>query len=292
MRLLFGVFIAAFLGFLAPSFCFAFSVTPPVADIALSSDGSPVTQIFSLTNLYDFSRDYTAEVQEVAFTSDGSIASFRDVPDDVGVSVDPDYSVVPSAGTQAFTVSFAHPDMITASQVFALVLTEGGDPGQEVTDAFAALLFPQGVVTSVSPMFRIDAFTFFQDGGDVRATAQFTNTGEVLVRPISIILAEDRLGRELGRFAFVQDAGRLPVGTTRVVSDVIPLGSLGLWHVGGDVTFTLLSVPDVGGEVQQATITFFTYPGLGIWIVGSVIFLFVIIATIILIRKRRGILRV
>jgi hypothetical protein len=291
MRLFFRSFVAVFLGFLFPFFCFGFSVTPPVADITLSSDGSLVTQVFSLTNSHEFSRDYTAKVQEVTFTSDGSIASFRDVSYDIGVSVEPESVAVPSRASQTFTVSFAHPDMITVSQVFALVLTEEGGAGQEVTDAFAALLFPQGVVTSAMPVFRIDAFTFFQDGEDVRAAARFTNTGEVLVRPVSIIVTENRFGHEIGRFAFVQDAGRLPVGTTRVVSDVISLDSLGFWHVGGDVTFTLLSIPDVGGEVQRATITFFTYPGLGVWIVGGAIFIFIIVVTVLLFRKKRGILR-
>lgn len=282
--------VIIFLALLFPFSCLAFSVSPAVVDVAFPIDGSVVTQVFSLTNTQEVAQTYVAKVQEVTFTADGSIAGFSDVSSDIGAVVDPSQVTVLSGGTQTFTVTFTHSDVVTSAQIFALFLTEKGGDHQEVSDAFAALLFPQGIASSSLPSLRIDAFTFIDDGGDIRAVAQLTNTSDVLVRPASMLIGQDRFGKEIGRWVFAPDAGRLPVGTTRVVSDILPLTSLGFWHVGGDVTFTLLSIPDTGGDVQRASITFFTYPGIGIWIVGGAVLLFGV-GIVVFFFKKRGILR-
>lgn len=284
-----AVFLLAFFFSSIPVSCFAFSVSPSVADVSFATSGE-VTQIFSVVNTQDVAQTYDARVQTVLFAADGSIGSFADVASGIQVSVDPREAVIAPGESGVFTVTFLGPQHVSSSDVFALILTENSTDSQEVSDAFAALIFPQGIASEDPGSLRIDAFTFLRDGADIRAVAQLTNTSEVLVRPVSLLVAQDGFGHEIGRFAFAQNAGRLPVGTTRVVSDVVSFSALGFWHLGGDVTFTLLSIPDTGGVVQQATLVFFTYPGMGVWIVGGV-FLFFLLGIFLLLVKRRGILR-
>jgi hypothetical protein len=277
-----------FLASLVPLFCFAFEVSPAVSDISFSGDD--VTQVISVKNTDADARLYRAEVQEVYFAPDGTIAEFVPPAVDLGAAVTPTYGEITTGGEQLFTVSFLHPEYVLPDDVFALVVYEQQQATQ-VAGGFIALLFPSDFFQDAPGSFRIDAFQVFFDEAGIQGVAQMTNTSDVLVRPTSMIIVTDVFGRELGRFAFAAYEGRLPVGTTRVVHDVFPFTGFGFWHVGGRVNFTLLSVGDgEGGEIQHASVTLETFPGKGMMaIVCGIAVLFMV--GIILWKKRTGILR-
>lgn len=283
---------SSLLFFFFPSLVFAFEVSPSVVDLSFGEDVSEVTQVFSIINTFDEVRLYEARVQQVTFASDGSIASFSDISSEIGATVSPPFAEVNPALEQTFTVTFTHPEVVTADQVFALVIRERSTQGDELLSGFVALVFPQDILGASTPSFRIDAFTVVPsvEQNALEAFAQFTNTGSVLARPASIIVVSNRFGRELGRFAFASYEGRLPVGTTRVVSDLLPPPDFGFWHVGGPVTFTLLSVPVEGGEVQGASVKISSSVGVGILLIGALLVFFGSCLVVFLLKKR-GILR-
>lgn len=294
LRLLSGVvaFFCAGFFFFFPFFAFAFEVSPSVIDVSFGEGISEVTQVFSIVNTLDEVRLFEARVQQVTFASDGGIAAFTDISSEVGARVSPPVVEVNPAAEQTFTVTFTHPEFVTADQVFALVVQERSQEGEELLSGFVGLIFPQDVAEALPGSFRIDAFTVApsSEEGALEAFVQFTNTGSVLVRPASVIILTNRFGTEIGRVAFASHEGRLPVGTTRVVSDLLPSPDFGFWHMGGPVTFTLLSLPAEGGEVQQASIQVPTRMGKGILFSG-VLFVFLGACLVIFFFKKRGILR-
>lgn len=270
----------------------AFEVSPSVVDASFATGVSEVTQVFSLVNTSEQVRLYEAELQFVSFASDGSIAGFSDIPSDFDVLVSPPIAEVASGAEQVFTVVFSHPEQVAADQVFALLVQEQNLQGGEVLSGFVALLFPQDVLQVLPGSFRIDAFAVVpsSDEDSLEALAQFTNTGSVLVRPASIIIVSNRFGTEIGRFVFASNEGRLPVGTTRTVSDTLFSPDFGFWHVGGPVTFTLMSVPVEGGDVQWASVELATGFGMGVLLSG-ILFIFLGACFVVFLFKKRGILR-
>ncbi len=275
-----------------PFVTFAFEVSPSVVDVSFGGDISEVTQVFSVFNTFGDVRVYTAEVQEVIFAADGSIAGFSSISSEIDASVSPSFVSLNPATEQSFTVRFAHPEAVTADQVFALVVHERRTQDDELVSGFVALVFPQDISGTLQGSLRIDAFAVTPSFAEhtLEISAQFTNTSDVLVRPTSMIVISNRFGTELGRLAFSPFAGRLPVGTTRRVSDVFPLFDFGFWHVGGPVTFTLLTAPFAGGAVQRASVHVSTNLGSGIFLV-SVCFLFFLVGLVVFWVKKRGILR-
>lgn len=282
--------VLSVLSFLLPFSASAFTVSPSVVDFTVPSDGSSVSQVVSLLNTTDIEQTYEAKVQEVFFAEDGSIASFAEVDRRIGASVDVSRLTLLPGEEGALTIAFAHPEEIRSSHVFGLVITEKNGEVDQLSQAFVVLFFPEGALSETLPMFRIDLFTILREGKDFVGVAQFTNTGEALVRPASLIVVTDRFHNEIGRYAFAQYEGRLPLGTSRTISSMLPFSSFGWWHPGGDVTFTLLSVADGGNEVQQASVVYATRPGVGVLFVGALIILFGSIFVLFL-WKRRGILR-
>lgn len=278
--------------FFFPVGCFAFEASPSVSDLSFSESEDTVTQVISVLNTEASQKTYEARLVLVAFASDGSIADFFDVPHDIDAHVFPEFAEVSASAEQAFTVEFSHPEKITADQVFGLVIHEQGLENQELSSAFVALIFPRNAaLTDVKNSFRIDAFTIVSVENVFQAIAQFTNTGDVVIKPTSILVARDMFGRELFRSVFADQVGRLPVGTTRVIADVLPYNHFGFWHVGGPVLFSLLSVADDGGGfVQQASVEFMTTPGNGV--IGAVVCaVLFFIGGMVFFWKRRGILR-
>lgn len=283
-------FFVAFI-FALPGACFAFEVSPSVSDLSFSESTGEVTQLISVFNTEVDQKMYEAVVKLVNFASDGSISGFSDVPRAVGASVSPGIIEVPAGTEQVFTVLFSYPEKVTSDQVFGLVISEKGLENQQLSSAFVALMFPEGAASVDSEhSFRIDAFTIVFADDVLQAVAQFTNTGDAVVKPTSIIIAQDIFGRELARSVFADQASRLPVGTTRVITDALPYDHFGFWHVGGPVSFSLLSVADGGGAVQQASVELDTIPGIGVVVVVACVAL-LFIGGIIFLLKRRGILR-
>lgn len=283
-------FFVAFI-FVLPGTCFAFEASPSVSDLSFSEGTGEVTQLISVFNTEVDQKTYEAVVKLVNFASDGSIAGFSDVPRAVGASVSPGIVEVPAGTEQVFTVLFSYPEKVTSDQVFGLVISEKGLENQQLSSAFVALMFPEGVASADSEnSFRIDAFTIVFAEDVLQAVAQFTNTGDVVVKPASIIIAQDIFGRELARSVFADQSGRLPVGTTRIVTDMLPYDHFGFWHVGGRVSFSLLSVADGGGAVQQASVELDTIPGMGVIVAAVCVALF-FVGGIIFLLRRRGILR-
>jgi len=277
-------------GFLwIPFGCFAFTVSPSVIDVPFTSE-EPVVQVISVTNTTAIVQTYEARIQEVFFAEDGSIASFADVDSRVGVSVDESHLQLEPGVEGAFAVTFSHPEAVASSQVFGLLITEYGGDVQQISGGFVALLFPEKVVTDELLSFRIDLFTVVQEHDDIRVVAQFANTGDVLVRPSSIIVVTNQFDREIERFVFADHEGRLPVGTARVFSENLPFDSFGVFHLGGEVTFTLLSLAEGGGEVQRASAVLATRPGIGIFYIAGILSVLLLVGFVFLV-KRRGILR-
>ncbi|MEK9156991.1 MAG: hypothetical protein AAB448_02570 [Patescibacteria group bacterium] len=283
-------FFVAFTFFL-PSACFAFDVLPSVSDVSFSAEMGEVTQLISVFNRGVDQKMYDAEIQLIIFAPDGSIAGFSDVPSVIGASVSPKIAEVPADTEQVFTVVFSHAEQVTPDQVFGLVIHERELEYQQLSSAFVAFIFPEGVASAgFEASFRIDAFSVTLTEGVLQGVVQFTNTGTVVAKPTSIILAQDMFGRELARSVFAEQTGRLPVGTTRVIVDVLPYDHFGFWHVGGPVSFSLLSVVDEGGVVQWASVELFTTPGKGVIAVMACSALFFAGGAIFLL-KRRGILQ-
>ncbi len=277
--------------FFFPAACFAFEVSPSVSDISFFEVSEEITQVISVVNTGIDKKTYEVEVKLVDFASDGSIVGFSDVPSVVGVYVFPEVAEVLANTEQVFTVEFSYPEKVTADQVFGLVIHEKGLGNQQLSSAFVALMFPKDVpLADVENFFRIDAFTIISLEGALQAVAQFTNTGGAVVKPTSILIAQDIFGRELVRWVFADQAGRLPAGTTRIVTDMLPYDHFGFWHVGGPVSFSLLSVANGGGAVQQASVELVTIPGAGV-IAGAVCVALFFVGGVTFLLKRRGILR-
>lgn len=287
-RRLFSLFLFGFF-FCVPRFVSAFQVSPSVVDLSFS-DASVVTQVVSLVNIEESTRVYDARVQRVVFAPDGSISRFEPVPVEVGMSVSPQNATVAPDQEEFFTITFAHPDEVLASHVFSLVLSERLEDNGELSGGFVVLLFPESVAQPGEVAFRIDTFSVQQENF-LHVVAQFSNTGSAVVKPTSLLVAKDFLGRERYRGFFGEHEGRLPVGSTRVLEEELPFADFGMWHVGGPVTFILSSVGLQGGEVQRATVVLQTMPGTGVVMIlfcGAICFL----GAIFLLVKRRGILRV
>ncbi len=287
------MFIKKILLFIAlilfPHPCFAFEVSPSVVDISFSQS-TEVLQDFFVINTDNVQKIYEAEVKLVTFAPNGSISALSDIPESLEANVSPRTALVDAGVKQQFIITFLHPEKVTADQVFAVALYERGDVDTEVSGGFVTLLFPTDVVPEAQPSFRIDAFTVIPTDGGFRGIMQLTNTGDALVKPISVIFVHDMFGREIGRFVFADHEGRLPVGTTRVISDVLPFADFGLWHVGGRVTFDLDSVAVQGGEAQYASITLGTMPGKGVlFLAGGIVLL--LVGVVVFFIKKRGILR-
>lgn len=275
--------------FIIPHTGNAFAVSPSVADVFFSHTLDSVEQIFSLTHTEEQLKTYTAEVRLVVFSEDGNIQDLLEASSDIELSVFPRLAHVLPGSEQLFTVTFGAPSRVTSDQVFALILREQNSDDQQLTPGFIALIFPEGIENHSTASFRIDAFTVGFVEGKIQAITQFTNTGSALIKPQSILIAEDIFGRELFRSVFAEYEGRLPVGTTRVISDPLPVPDFGFWHVGGDVTFSLLSVASGGGDVQQASVTFSTIPGLGVFVVGGCVATF-FVSGMVFLKRKRGIL--
>lgn len=286
-RRLFSLFLFGL--FFIPQSVFAFRVSPSVVDLSFS-DASVVTQVISLVNIEESSRAYDARVQRVVFAPDGSIAHFEPVPAEVGMSVSPENITVAPGKEELFTITFAHPDQVLASDVFSLVLSERFQDHGDLSGGFVVLFFPESVVQPGEVAFRIDAFAVKKED-PLRVVAQFSNTGSAVVKPVSLLVAKDFLGRERYRGFFAEHEGRLPVGSTRVLEERLPFSDFGVWHIGGPVTFLLASVGLQGGEVQQARIVLQTMPGIG---VITILFCGVVclLGGVLRFVKRRGILRV
>lgn len=290
-RAFFSVAILFCFGFF-PLTVAAFEVSPSVVDVSFATGVSEVTQVFSLVNTSDQVRLYEAELQLVSFAPDGSIVGFSDIPSDFDAVVSPPIAEIAPGVEQVFTVVFPHPEQVAADQVFALLAQEQSLQGGEILSGFVALLFPQDVAQTLPGSFRIDAFAVVpsSDEDSLEVLAQFTNTGGTLVRPASIIIVSNRFGTEIGRFVFASHEGRLPVGTTRTISDTLFSPDFGFWHVGGPVTFTLMSVPVEGGDVQQASVELATGFGAGV-LFGGIFFIFLGACLVVFLFKKRGILR-
>lgn len=276
--------------FFVPQISHAFEIFPPVADVSFADGTQVIEQIFSVTHNESQPKTYEASVHVVTFFEDGSIDDLEEAPSSLSLDVSPASAVVLPGAEQMFTVTFGNSSLVTSEQVFALVLEERGNDDDRVSAGFIALLFPEDVQNTGNALFRIDAFSaVFADDG-LRAVAQFTNTGTALVKPRSLIVVHDVFGRELFRGVFAEHEGRLPVGTTRIVSDTLSFVDFGVWHVGGFVDVSLFSLASVDGEMQYASIKRFTFPGVGI--LGSALFVFLLcVGAAVFLWKKRGILR-
>lgn len=283
-------FVFLFFFFLSPFACLAFSVSPSVSDVSFFGDQDEVSQLISVVNTDTVERRYSAELVLLSFASDGSISDFSDVSRDLEVDVFPKNAQVPAGAEQIFTVIFSRPERVTSDQVFGLLLHERGALDEQVSPAFVALLFPQlDEFSAPLASFRIDAFSVSPVDAGLQAVVQFTNTGTVVVRPSSFIIARNIFGRELARSVFVEQSGRLPVGTTRVFVESLPYTDFGFWHVGGPVSFSLLSFVEGSHMSAQASVHFFTFPGLGV-IICAVSFVIFFVGTVLFFLKKRGIL--
>lgn len=283
-------FFLALFFLIVPQISNAFEVSPTVADVSFADTSHSIEQIFSVTHREQEVKTYVAEVRLVVFSEDGSIQDLVEVPADIELSVSPLLAEVLPESEQIFTVTFGAPLRVSPDQVFALVLREQGGDDQQLTSGFIALMFPEDLEEQALGSFRIDAFTVGFVERELRAVAQFTNTGDVLLKPQSLVVVEDFFGRELFRGVFAAHEGRLPVGTTRVIFDVLPVVDFGFWHIGGEVTFSLLSVASPESDVQQAVVTLATIPGNGVLgIVGCAVLSCV--GGIVFLWRKRGILR-
>ena len=282
------LFLSVFIVFCTPLQGRAFQVSPSVIDSDFSGI-APVVELISVKNDDVLSHRYKALLKKVSFASDGTIASFSDISLDVGVSVSPGDLIVSSGDEGIYTVTFAHPEQIFANDVFALLVEERDVESQNISGSIATLFFPEAVAEPVSPMFRIDALGASMGEGELSVKAQFTNTGNVFVRPASLLVVKDVFGREIFQGVFAQNEGRLPVGTTRTVSDSIVTSFLGPWHLGGGIALTLVSVPVQGGSVERASVRIETWPGIGVLSVASG--LLCVLGIFVFFFKKRGILR-
>lgn len=287
-RYVYGVLGIA-LGFFIPVQTYALEVSPAIVDLSFSPEQGPVTQTFTLSVPEDDQKTYTALLQRVVFAPDGTIQDFFAIDAALGASVttlNGDHSE-----DQSFSVLFTHPELVAPDDVFGLVITEDAVRDRQISPGFIALIFPEHLLGDTPGTFRIDALTAALEHHELRVFAQFTNTSSVLVKPVSLILIQDMFGRELFRGVFAPHEGRLPVGTTRVVQDIFSHIDFGVWHVGGKVSLTLMSIGGEGGEVQQASVVVRTFPGkgfIGISLSIGVLLLIVVCAFLI---KRRGILQ-
>lgn len=284
----FLLFFSALVILCVPTQGRAFQVSPSVIDADFSGI-VPIDELVSVKNDDELPHQYKASLKKVSFASDGTISSFPDISFDFGVSVSPESMVISSGDEGMYTVTFAHPERISANDVFALLIEEQDAEHQNISGSIATLFFPEAVAEPVSPMFRIDALSASLGEGEMNVETQFTNTGNVFVRPASLLVAKDMFGREIFQSVFAQNEGRLPVGTTRTVSDSIATSFFGPWHIGGEVTLTLVSVPVQGGPMEQASVRIETWPGVGVLSVA--LGLICAMGIFIFFFKKRGILK-
>jgi hypothetical protein len=282
------LFFCLFFLFAFPFCGKAFEVRPAVVDIVFPPDSPEVTQTISVKNIDDADKLYEASMRRVTFAPDGSIAALQEVNGQDEVSLSPSFFPLSSQAEGAFTVTFSSPGRISHDRVFGLLITEKDVLGQEISGAFVVLLFPEPSPDAVRH-FRIDAFSVLPKEDGLEGIVQLSNLGETLVKPALVLVVTDKTGKEIDRFVFAEHEGRLPVGTSRVITDTLLLRDFGWWHPGGDLTFRLLATSGAGDEVQQAVVRLSSQVGMGYWILGALLFL-LFGGGVVFLRKKQGIL--
>ncbi len=274
-------FLSLFL--FAPS-VFAFEVTPSVIDVPRNYLDD-FSQVITVKNLMPDTRMYEAKLHAVSLNEQGIVSGLREIPPSELYSLQPALLSLRSGEEGAFSFSLLRE---ISEFPLGLLITEKSFSGEQVIGSFLVLFFLEPSEDAVSAV-RIDALSAQPDAEHVRIVAQVSNIGDVFMKPRMLVHFSDEQGRDLGSFPFLPHGGRLPVGTTRTLSESYPLPDLGLWNLGKDVIvrFSLISLQ--GDVLEEAHVRYATSFGRGYFIFIAIIPVF-LVGLFLFFRKKRGIL--